>query len=86
MPNPATGQKPPSKLSQITFLKTFHLAAEFGFIIALPLIVFGYAGKYLAAKYHSKLFLLAAIVLALACSISWLYFKIGQIIKELKNK
>lgn len=86
MSNPEPGQKPPGKPSQITFLKTFHLAAEFGFIIALPLIVFGYAGKYLAAKYHSKLFLLAAILLALLFSVSWLYFKIKQIITDLKNK
>ncbi len=83
--NPAPRNEKDQKQRSL-YLKTFSLAVEFGFIIALPLLVFAYLGKWLDAKYHNKLFLLGAILLALTSSITWLYRRVKEILKDLRNK
>jgi hypothetical protein len=62
------------------------LALEFGFIIALPLVVFSLLGKWLEAKYHTNLFLLGGLILAIVSSTIWLYRRIKQIFEEIKTK
>ncbi len=62
------------------------IALEFGFIIAIPLLVFSLIGKWLANHYHNRLFLIFALVLALIVSSSWLYIKINDIYERLTKK
>lgn len=60
------------------------LAAEFGFVIALPLIAFGLGGKWLDSRYHTdKLFTLIGIALALVASTALLARRISAIRAEL---
>lgn len=69
-----------------TLLKAGNLVLEFGFIIALPLLAFGYAGKLLDERNQSNYFKLIGILFALVISIIWLYKKIKEIQKDLQNK
>jgi undecaprenyl pyrophosphate phosphatase UppP len=59
------------------------IAVEFGFIIAIPLVVFGFLGKWLSNKYDNKLFLAGALVLALLISTICLYRMIFKLYKKL---
>lgn len=71
---------------RITLLKAGNLVLEFGFIIALPLLAFGYGGKLLDERSHSNYFKLIGILLALITSIAWLYRRIKEIQKDLRNQ
>ena len=71
---------------RITLLKAGNLVLEFGFIIALPLLAFGYAGKLLDERNNSNYFKLIGILFALVISITWLYKRIKGIQKDLQNK
>jgi len=71
---------------QVTFLKAMSFAIQFGFMIVLPLLVFAYAGKWLAAKYDNQIFLFAGILLALLTTIVWFYTRISSIYKEFLDK
>lgn len=62
------------------------IATEFGFIIAAPLIALGLTGKWLANHYHNRLYLIAGLLLALAISAVWLYYKALKIYIELTQK
>jgi hypothetical protein len=70
---------------KILFTKTLAITAEFGFIIVVPLLLFGYLGKWLAEKYDTKLLLLACITVAIIASSVWLYWRIMDIYEDLKN-
>ena len=61
-----------------------NLATELGFIIALPLVAFALAGKWLDHKVgnHIQWFTLLGIVLAITSTTVWLTKKL----KELMNK
>ncbi len=66
-------------------LMVFGLATEFGFIIAVPLIVLLWLGKWLDQRYHyHNLFLLIGLFLALATSTIYIGKKINEIRKRLK--
>ena len=69
----------------ITTKKALALALEFGFIIVLPLVVFGLLGKWLETKYHTKIFLFGGLILAVIASVTWLYRRIKEIFEEIKN-
>jgi hypothetical protein len=71
---------------QLMLSKTFGFAVEFGFVIALPLIAFIYAGKYLDSRYHTKYFALLGVLFALFLSTSWLYRRMKSIFEDLKRK
>lgn len=62
----------------------FELGAQFAVIMALPLLAFIYLGKWLDAKYGSKLFVVAGILLALALSSYLIYKKIDEVKKLMK--
>jgi hypothetical protein len=59
------------------------LAMEMGFIIALPLILFGLGGKWLDHRLHLQTpwFTLLGIVLAIASTTVWLTQKLKEYIK-----
>ena len=71
---------------RLTWLKTLNIAVEFGFIIVLPLLGFGYLGKYLDQRYHHKFFVLIGVLLALATSSLWFYRAINGLLKDLRNQ
>jgi hypothetical protein len=82
-PSDATKEKQKRSL----YLKTLNFAVEFGFMIALPLLAFGYAGKYLDSRYHTnnKIFLYAGIILALATTCALFIRKIKDIMKDMQK-
>ena len=59
------------------------IASEMGFIIALPLLLFVLAGKWLDAKVHDTFpwFVLVGLVLAIASTTAWLTKKLKSFIK-----
>ena len=62
------------KPSQMSFIS---LAFEMGFIIALPLLAFGLAGKYLDQRFETApLLTLIGIILAISSTTLWMAKKI----------
>lgn len=74
-------QQPKDK-SALTTMKMLSFATEFGFIIAIPLLIFIFIGKYLNNKYGHTYFTIIGILLALTVSTIWMYRKI----KEFKDE
>lgn len=80
---PKTTEETKSKKSkQIPLSKTLSIALQFAFIILLPLLVFGSVGQWLAGRYGNKLWLIAALLLALTTSTVWFYQKISDLYKD----
>lgn len=70
-----------------TMQKMVGLAAEFGFVIALPLVLLGLGGKWLDSHYHTnKAFALVGILLALVLSSTVLGRRLNSIRLELNKK
>lgn len=67
---------------QMTFRKTLMFSLEFGFMIVLPLLIFGYAGDWLADHYHNRGYLFGGLILALLTSTIWMYKRINDIYKD----
>lgn len=60
-----------------------NLAAELGFIIAVPIVVLGLLGKYLDARWGTHPYLkLAGLVLAIISSSYWLYLRFSDVFKS----
>ena len=70
---------------RLTSLKAFQISAEFGFVMALPLIGLGLLGKWMDSRYNSGLFLPLGIITSLIISSTWLYRIIKQLSKDIKN-
>ncbi len=69
----ASPEKPKKSLDKGELVS---LAFELGFIIALPIIAFGFAGKWLDAKSGTEpLFTLTGILLAIVFTSVWIYRK-----------
>ena len=66
------------------YFMLFELGIEFALIIALPLIVFIYAGKWLDTKTNHHFFVIVGILLALGLSSYMIYRKIVQVRNMLK--
>jgi undecaprenyl pyrophosphate phosphatase UppP len=75
----------PSKNDKISLTNRMVIAIslEFGFIIAIPLVIFASLGKWLAHRYDNKLFLVGSLVLALIISTVCLYRMIFKLYKKL---
>lgn len=75
----------PSKNDKTTLTNRMVIAIslEFGFIIAIPLVIFASLGKWLAHRYDNKLFLVGSLVLALIISTVALYRMIFKLYKKL---
>ncbi len=79
--------QPTIKHTNVSLALTVQLVVEFGFVIAIPLVVFGLAGKWLDAKtQHHNLFVLLGILLALILSVTILVKRINGIRKSLMHK
>ncbi len=72
----------PKSKSLLNAMSMFSIATDFGLIIAVPLIVFTYLGKWLDNKYSQKYFILIAIILAITTSSIGIYKQIKKF-KEL---
>jgi ABC-type sulfate transport system permease component len=58
----------------------------FGFVIAVPLVLFGLAGKWLDARQHTnKLFTLIGILAALVVSTAFLIRRLRSIMLSIKS-
>lgn len=58
------------------------LASELGFIIALPLVAFGFLGKWLDAKWGTEPWLtIIGILLAIVATTVWLTRRFKELIK-----
>ncbi len=69
------------------YLKTFHFAIEFGFMIVVPLLGFIYLGKFLDNRYNSgnQLYIYVGIVLALITTCLLFMKKIRDIMKDMEQ-
>ncbi len=70
---------------QLTNKKILSFSLEFGFMIAIPLVVLALTGKWLAAKHHNEGFLYGGIVLALIISVAWFFKRIKDIYNDFLN-
>lgn len=82
---PKEQQKTSSNKQRFLVMKALNIATEFGFIIALPLIFFGYLGKFLDRKYGTSYLVLIGVVVAVISSTTWLSQRIKDILKDLKK-
>lgn len=76
---------PKNERKQMTFMRAVSFAGEFGFVIALPLVVFVYAGKWLDARYNSKWFVVVGLLISISLSTVWLTRVIRRILDDLKK-
>lgn len=74
-----------SNKKHLTRLKTVNIALEFGFIVVIPLLAFGYLGKWLDGKYDKNYFVLIGIVLAMVVTTVWFYKTIKKLMEQMKN-
>lgn len=74
------------KLGNVEKFKLAGFAFEFGYIIALPLIIFLYAGKYLDERFGTHPFLqILGLLLALTATSIWLTRRFSEILKTMKD-
>jgi F0F1-type ATP synthase assembly protein I len=77
-------QDQPTENPAMTFRTAAGFALELGYAIAVPLVVFGAAGRYLDGRFGSApMLFLAGILLALAASVVWLARKIRRMAAEI---
>lgn len=67
---------------KITFLKSLSFALQFGFMIAIPLVIFAGLGKWLSNRYDNQVFLYGGLILALTSSAIWFYQRINSLYKD----
>ncbi len=75
----------PKSKKIINAMSMFSAATDFGLIIALPLIVLVYIGKWLDNRYQTKYFVVLGLVLAITISSMGIYKQIKKL-KELIKK
>lgn len=67
-------------------LRVTRLALELGFIIAIPIVVFGLLGKYLDERFGADpIFKLAGLVLAITVTTIWLTRRFSEIFRAMKE-
>lgn len=67
---------------QMSFKKTLMFSLEFGFMIALPLVIFAFLGDWLADKYQNRMYLFGGLIIALLTSCVWFYKRINDIYND----
>jgi F0F1-type ATP synthase assembly protein I len=75
----------PKSKKVLNAMSMFSIATDFGLIIALPLLVLAYVGKWLDNRYGTKYFILIGLVLAMSISVMGIYKQIKRF-KELLKK
>jgi hypothetical protein len=58
---------------------------ELGFIIALPIVIFGTLGKQLDARYGTNFFVLLGILLAITATSLWVWKRFKAMLSRLDN-
>jgi len=71
---------------RLTGMKALAIAGEFGFIIVIPLLGFGYLGKWLDRRYDHHFFIYIGIILAIITSGLWFFRVIKDLMKDLDIK
>ncbi|MBI4050247.1 MAG: AtpZ/AtpI family protein [Candidatus Doudnabacteria bacterium] len=75
---PDEKQKPPINRGEL-----ISIAFELGFIIALPVVIFGLGGKWLDAKMGTApMFTLIGILTAIVSTSVWIYRKFKSYFKQ----
>jgi F0F1-type ATP synthase assembly protein I len=73
------------KEEEVTFGRMFAFAADFAVIIAVPLLVFIYLGRWFDKKYSTEYFVVVGILLAILISSLLIYRSLKKITKDLKK-
>ena len=84
-PSQQTPQQKEQK-KRFTSAKALGIATEFGLIIIIPLLAFGYLGKWLDHRYHQNFFVFLGIVLAITTSGLWFFKIIRELMKDMDIK
>lgn len=61
------------------------VAFELGFIIALPIVILGMAGKWLDQRNHTGYFIYLGIALAVLSTSIWMYARFAELIRKLEE-
>ena len=78
-------EKKPTKTYTFETAQVLSVALEMGFIIALPIVLLGFGGKWLDQRFHTRIFVYIAIVLSLLLSGLWLYRSLKLFVTKLKQ-
>ncbi len=81
---PAEGGTSSGGKKPAIYFMLFELGIEFALIIALPLIAFVYAGKWLDTKTNNHFYVIIGILLAIGLSSYMIYRKILEVKNMLK--
>lgn len=65
-------------------VQVLGVAVEMGFIIALPIVLLGFGGKWLDGRMHTHFFVYLAIVLAIALSTTWIFKRVAALAKRMQ--
>lgn len=74
------------KGSGLELAQVFSITFEMGFMIALPLVIFGLLGKFLDNKYHTGYYVYLGIALAITLTSILLYRRFARILEKLKEE
>lgn len=76
----------PKKMSQ-TFWSALGLAWEFGYLIVVPLLVFGLAGRWADRVFHTSPWLfLAGLGVSLPVAVIFLVKKFSKLLNDINNE
>lgn len=66
--------------------QVLSITFEMGFVIALPLVIFGLLGKFLDSKYNTGYYVYLGIALAITLTSILLYRRFARILEKLKEE
>lgn len=76
-----------NKLEPVTKWRVVSLALEMGFIIAIPIVVFGLLGKYVDQQLGTKaVFKIVGLLLAITATTIWMTRRFAEIFKAMSKK
>ncbi len=81
----SSSQSPNKKLQKTPMMQFWAIAGDFAFLIAVPLLIFIYLGKWLDGKYNTNYFVIIGILAALLMSSVSIYKRIKTIAERLKR-
>jgi hypothetical protein len=70
---------------QITAMKAFVFVCELGFVIAVPILAFGFIGKWLDARYHTRYWTLLGILLAITVSAVFITRRLRELLNDIRS-
>ena len=78
-------QKPQVPDYKMEGMQVLGVALELGFIIALPIVLFAFLGKWLDTRFHHSFYIYIGILVALGSSVLWIYARLQPLVVRLKN-